>query len=743
MLIHMPRTILGKLGFLACAVMIVASSILIIYPVQKTNVINNNVNFTSHDMQNSALVIDTSGHDDVIVLADGWMSGIKPVTVYSNISVQNYWFYRNGTQIRSTTNPVNYTKGTWNPSYVRTTQGSRVSGTLASLYSVDANQWVQNYGGGGTNRQADVIADFDQKVIGAVAYASLTDVWINATFSGTGSGTPTTFQLQRWNSPTSAWVSIASFTTWASHTARVHFTGANFTQFTNSLDSITLNNNFRVFAQDNANFQINVDQIAMNYKTTNIINTVDHYAAIDSFNIDSTLIPDGWYNLTARTRDVFGIYHKDTKWVRFDNTAPVFTTSGYVPSPPVYDNESISVLATITESNIDKVTGKYINQFGIEITHQETDLAFNHTDFFTNGSYSYVIRATDKAGNYDDTTVSFTVLHSVGFIYPTAFFLGNLVGNDYHVNLTTSNANHALIYIDGSLRDNVVGNTTFITTYFDLSEAPHVLKIEVYDALNRLTNTTDHAFRVYFEPYINIYSNLNNRDYLISVSTSHTKEVLIYIDLTLVDTVPGNSTFVKTYLNLAETTHTIKFETYDVLGILFKSTTMTFTVLPLNPIYVLFIDVIDDNTNLQIDYWASNTVETKIYIDGDLEYTVADETTFFEVVEGLSKGIHYIDVEIHDVDHDLFKSISTTIHIYAPASIGGGGGHDPPSGYPNAPNPPPTNEGSTIDYGPFASLTGQQSLWVVVIAGAGLTIAFIFFRRKKVVPKKNRSRKRR
>jgi LPXTG-motif cell wall-anchored protein len=335
------------------------------------------------------------------------------------------------------------------------------------------------------------------------------------------------------------------------------------------------------------------------------------------------------------------------------------------------------------------------------------------------------------------------VLHSVGFTYPTTFFLGNLVGNDYYVNLTTSNANHALIYIDGSLRDTIVGNTTFITTYFDLSEAPHVLKIEVYDVLNRLTNSTDHAFRVYFEPYINIYSNLNNQDYFINMSTNHTKEVLIYIDLTLVDTVPGNSTFVKTYLNLAETTHTVKFEIYDVLGILFNSTTRTFNVLPLNPVYVLFIDVIDDNTNLQIDYWASNTDETEIYIDGDLEYTVADETPFFIVVKDLSKGIHYIDIDIHDVDHDLFKSISTTIHIYAPASSGGGGGYEPPSGYPDAPYPPPTNEGSTIDYGPFASLTGQQSLWVVVIAGVGLATAFLFFRRKKVNPKKNRSRKRR
>ena len=693
-------------------------------------------------MQKSELVIDTSGHDDVIVLADDWMAGTKPVTVYSNISVQNYWFYRNGTQIRSTTNPVSYTRGTWNPSYVRTTQGTRVSGTLASLYSIDANQWVQNYAGGGSNRVANVIADFDQKVIGAVAYASLTDVWINATFSGSGSGTPTTFQLQRWNNPTSAWVSIASFTTWASHTARVHYTSGNFTQFTNSLDTITLSNDFRVFAQDNANFQISVNQIAMNYKTSNIINTIDHYAAIDSFNINSASLSDGWYNFTARIRDVFGVYHQDTQWVRFDNTIPVFTSSTYQPSAPVYDNESISILATITEQNLDKVLGKYMNQFGIEIMHQETDHAFNHTDFFTNGSYSYQIRVTDLAGNYADTTVSFTVLHATGFIYPTAIFFGMLSSNDYTVNITTSNTSFALIYLDNVLKNNITGNTTFVTTYNDLAEASHVLKIEIYDILERLTNSSEHGFRVYFEPYFNLYSHLDIRDYFINMSTNHTKEVLIYMDLTLVDTVPGNLTFIKTYLNLTETTHIIKFEIYDVIGILFNSTIRIFTVKPLNPNYILFINVIDDNLDLSIDYWASNTYETLFYIDGNLEYTIADETAFTQIIEGLSGGIHYIDVEIYDVDQDLFKTISTKIYIYIPSSSGSGGGDTlkPPAGYPEAPFPPPSTTGN---FGPFASLTGQQSLYVVLIAGGALLVAMIFFRPKKQNKsryKKNRNR---
>ena len=599
---------------------------------------------------------------------------------------------------------------------------------------------MQNYAGAGPNRQADVIADFDQKVIGTSAYSSLTDVWINASISGTGLGTPTQFYFQRWNAPTSAWVSLATFTTWGPHAFRVHFTGGNLTQFTNSLNAITLSNDFRVYARDNNNFQLNVNQIAMNYKTSNVINDVNHYVAIDSFTIDTTLLPDGWYNLTAKTRDVFGNYHQDTKWVRFDNTAPFFASSSYQPTAPVYDNESISILATITEQNIDFVIGKYINVVGVEIMHQETDIAFNHTDFFTNGSYNYQIRAVDKAGNYATSVVAFTVLHDVEFIYPTAVFFGDLIGNDYNVNLTTTNASFALIYLDSMLKNNVTGNTTFITTYNGLSEASHVLRIEVYDVKDRMVISNEYSFRVYYEPYINIYTNLNKRDYHVNVTTNHTREVKIYIDLLLVDTFPGNCTFVKTYLNLTETTHTIKFEIYDAIGILFNSTIRIFTVDAVTPYYLIFIDVIDGNTKLSLDYYGINTHRAEIYIDGDITYTVPDKTSLYVIIDTLSPGIHYIDIEIYNIDQDLYDSVTSRITIYAPPSGCGdcdSGPLTPPGGYPDAPNPPPKPPTGA----PFASLTGEQSAWIILAGITVVSVGFIFYRlniRRKSQPRSRR-----
>lgn len=415
----------------------------------------------------NAKFIDTENHDGVIVDTLEYISGIKDIDVYSNVTLSEYHLYLNGTEINNSTNATQYDHGILYPEYYIISEGTYVSGNISDMWYNDSSSF---------NIESDQISATNTEEARLDIFYSIFDFCfdynhvnkscfvVNITLAGIVGAVFETKSLSIYNYSTATFDHLNDFTN----------TGGFLNETFSLIDYVNprnLNIGFRINIIESGvsnDFNFNTNFVWLCYESNKTINNATDYELIDSYNFNSTKYSDGIYNLTAKVIDVNNNTYQDLKWITIDNTPPDIDNLTILPSLQTI-NDPISISTNINDTNLNNSYGIFTNLFGetIELPNGNNQL-FNYTSYFSNGSYNFYVYAEDNAGNvayknktfYVDYVVNNVYYPNVLVSYPSYVFYNETK----NILITTNNsAGFQLdVYLDGIFDSSTfyVGNIT-------------------------------------------------------------------------------------------------------------------------------------------------------------------------------------------------------------------------------------------------------------------------------------------
>ncbi|RLG42197.1 MAG: hypothetical protein DRN78_03405, partial [Thermoproteota archaeon] len=294
---------------------------------------------------------------------------------------------------------------------------------------------------------------------------------------------------------------------------------------------------------------------------------------------------------------------------------------------------------------------------------------------FTNlaeGSHTVDVKAYDKAGNYDVTTVTFTV-----DITPPVLDITNPANETYtnseNVRVewtyydTLSGVDHVEVNLDGTSWINVGTATSY--TFTNLTEATHIIYVRAFDVAGNVKTVKWVIYVDFTSPTVRITkpedgAYLNTSQISVSWSPSDNFAVdysLVQLDSGTPINVGSNTSY--TFSGVGEGSHTITVIVYDKAGN-YASASVSFTVdltLPTVNITSPAEDYIASQ-NVLVEWSGSDNYgidHYEIKLD-DGSWINVGTTTSYEFT-GLAEGSHTVSVKAVDVAKNVRITSKTFI----------------------------------------------------------------------------------
>lgn len=453
----------------------------------------------------STVVLDEDS--DVVILANDYMNDNETINVYSNRSVQEYSLKLNGTTINSDANPVPHQKGYWYPCYYIMSRGTGINNSIHALYEDDGDRFYidseQSF------FRERVIVDFyfsTECLTVPVDTITTTKLTCELLIRQIGSGLPSVRQLQIYNLSTASYTTLYDFPVATGGTVNQTVTNlvGNVAHYTNVV-IIRLNLEATSSSYD---FDTFTDYLNIYYESSMIADSEHGFELVDTYVLETALYADGLYNLTAIVKDNYNVTYNYTKWVVIDNTDP--SIASVTVSPSILNTTTpTSITAIVTDTNLNNSYGIYVNQLGdtVQIPNGVNNL-FNYTDYFTNGTYTFILYATDFAGNFKIVNTSFTVDYVLDVEYVQVANVSAIITYPSVVYKTTVH-NVSIETMNSTGFDNSIYiNNTFINSTFYTGNITHqipvptdevstvVFSIDLYNDTGSVVNTVNVTINV-------------------------------------------------------------------------------------------------------------------------------------------------------------------------------------------------------------------------------------------------------
>jgi parallel beta-helix repeat protein len=206
--------------------------------------------------------------------------------------------------------------------------------------------------------------------------------------------------------------------------------------------------------------------------------SIESLASINTTGTSYTFnsLVDGVYTVLVSAFDNLGNYRDETVTFTVDSTAPTlvitFPTEGVM-----FNSTSITLSWNTSDANLVTV------QVSIDGAAWETVNGNQVVRTMANGPHTVRVNATDQAGNFNESTVRFTVdtdVPTVAFISPAEGALVNATQGivEWEAEDATSMLNSTLIRVDGGEWTELGAATGWI---YSLEDGPHTIEVKVTD----------------------------------------------------------------------------------------------------------------------------------------------------------------------------------------------------------------------------------------------------------------------
>jgi len=498
----------------------------------------------------SASFINTSGYNNVIIDCPQYISGIKNINVYSNVTYKKYQLLLNGSLLNSISTPVKYVKGNWKSSYFTLVYGTGEVGTKYAFDFNDANTYFLNSQAVTGRRRARFEVYFSPYSL-PVDYSTVnfTRIAYSITIAANNPPIIAPSGIEVYNYSSGAWISVTALINGV-NTGNVTFNSARcFNTRTYTLD-------MRILIEDNNGHQFTVttSYFYIYFGSSTPAITVDNYKLIDTYALNSSAHVDGIYNLTAKVTGVNNVNYTDQKYIIIDNTKPVINNLAI--SPLVLNNTiPINVSTMISDAYLNDTYGQFFNGFNTVQVPNGNNQLFSFMNYYSNGSYNFYVYAKDQAGNINFKNKSFVVAYAsnVQYINNPIIDVSHLskeyVNNTAWINISCRYVSTMKLYINNSLTATYTSPT--IVKYGLNSTTIKTFNVVLQFYYSNATFFKNITFSTkFYLPIINTVYIYNpdvivsyqsqqyvNKTSWINITTSRVSKVKIYINGTL------NSTF--------------------------------------------------------------------------------------------------------------------------------------------------------------------------------------------------------